>query len=76
MSTKYLENYANLTLFKQETPSISGIARATLLVEKRNNIPRVARWRKLRKTDYPSFVYGVLDKDDTSENEVPTYLVK
>ncbi|MGB4406466.1 MAG: IS1595 family transposase [Sphaerochaeta sp.] len=72
VSTKYLENYANLTIFKQETPSISGIARATLLVEKLSNIPRVARWKELRKTDYPSFVYEVLDMDETSENEVST----
>jgi hypothetical protein len=72
VSTKYLENYANLTIFKQETPSISGIARATLLVEKLSNVPRVARWKELRKTDYPSFVYEVLDKDEPSENEVST----
>jgi transposase-like protein len=72
VSTKYLENYANLTMFKQETPSISGIARATLLVEKLSNAPRVARWKDLRRTDYPSFVYEVLGKNDTSVNEVST----
>ena len=72
VSTKYLENYANLTIFKQETPSISGIARATLLVEKLSNVPRVARWKDLRGTDYPSFVYEVLDKNEPSKNEVST----
>ncbi|MBI9096723.1 MAG: IS1595 family transposase [Sphaerochaeta sp.] len=72
VSTKYLENYANMTIFKQETPSISGIARATLLVEKLSNVPRVARWKDLRGTDYPPFVYEVLDKDEPSKNEVST----
>ena len=71
-STKFLEDYANLTIFKQETPSISGIARATLLVEKLSNVPRIARWKELRGTDYPSFVHEVLDKDETSENKVST----
>jgi len=31
VSTKYLENYANLTIFRQETPGITDITRATLL---------------------------------------------
>ena len=34
VSTKYLENYANLTIFKQETPGITDITRATLLTDK------------------------------------------
>jgi hypothetical protein len=51
---------------------MSGIARATLLVEKLSNVPRVARWKERRNIDYPSFVYEVLDMDETSENGVST----
>ena len=68
VSTKYLENHANLTIFKQEPPSISAITRATLLTDKLRNVSSVARWKDLRVKHYPPFVYDVLDK--TSENEV------
>jgi transposase-like protein len=61
VSTKYLENYANLTIFKQETPGITDITRAALLTDKLRNVPKVARWKDLRAKDYPPFVYGVLD---------------
>jgi hypothetical protein len=56
-----LENYANLTIFKQETPGITDITRAALLTDKLRNVPKVARWKDLRAKDYPPFVYGVLD---------------
>jgi hypothetical protein len=72
VSTKYLENYANPTMVKQETPSISGLAGATLLVGKLGNVPRVARWKDPRGTDYPAFAYEVLDENDTSGNQVST----
>ena len=61
VSTKYLENYANLTIFKQETPGITVITRATLLTDKLRNVSKVARWKDLRDKDYPPFVYEGLD---------------
>jgi len=61
VSTKHLENYANLTIFKQETPGVTAITRATLLTDKLENVYRVARWKDLRAKDYPPFVYEVLD---------------
>jgi len=68
VNTKYLENYANMTIFKQETPSISAISKAALLTEKLSNLPSVALWKDLRGTDYPPFVYDVLEI--TSEDGV------
>ncbi len=70
VSTKYLENYANLTIFKQETPGITVITRATLLTDKLRNVSKVARWEDLRAKDYPPFVYEVLDTKP--EDEVST----
>jgi transposase-like protein len=70
VSTKYLENYANLTIFKQETPGITVITRATLLTDKLRNVSKVARWEDLRVKDYPPFVYEVLDPK--LEDEVST----
>jgi len=61
VSTKYLENYANLTIFKQETPGITATTRATLLADKLRNVSKVARWKDLRDKDYPPFVYEWLD---------------
>jgi hypothetical protein len=61
VSTKYLENYANLTIFKQETPGTTVITRATLLTDKLRNVSKVARWKDLRDKDYPPFVYEGLD---------------
>ncbi|MBZ4673541.1 MAG: hypothetical protein JG773_510, partial [Spirochaeta sp.] len=61
VSTKYLENYANLTIFRQETPGITVITRTSLLTEKLRNVSKVARWKDLRAKDYPPFVYEVLD---------------
>jgi len=57
VSTKYLENYANLTIFKQETPGITVITRASLLTDKLRNVSKVARWKDLRYKFYPPFVY-------------------
>jgi len=70
VSTKYLENYANLTIFKQETPGITARTRATLLTDKLRKVSKVARWKDLRTKDYPSFVYEVLDSKP--EDEVST----
>ncbi|MBI9093665.1 MAG: IS1595 family transposase [Sphaerochaeta sp.] len=67
VSTKYLENYANLTIFKQETPGITVITRATLLTDKLRNVSKVARWEDLRAKDYPPFVYEVLDTKPEDE---------
>lgn len=70
VNTKYLENYANMTIFKQETPGMSAISRTALLTEKLSNLHSVALWKDLRGTDYPQFVYDV--HETTSENEVST----
>ena len=70
VSTIYLENYANLTIFRQETPEITVLARASLLTDKLRNVSKVARWKDLRAMYYPRFVYDVLDT--TSEDEVST----
>ena len=61
VSTKYLENYANLTIFKQETPGITATTRTTLLADKLRNVSKVARWKDLRDKAYPPFVYEGLD---------------
>ncbi len=68
VSTKYLGNHANLTIFKQDTPSISAITKATLLTDKLSKVSSVARWKDLRVKDYPPFVYEVLE--ETSKDEV------
>ena len=68
VSTIYLENYANLTLFNQETPGITVMTRASLLTDKLRNVSKVARWEDLRAMTFPRFVYDVLET--TSENEV------
>ncbi len=65
-------NAFTVRVFREWCPHVARICRATLLVEKLSNVPRIARWKELRKTDYPSFVYEVLDMDETSENEVST----
>jgi transposase-like protein len=62
VSTKYLENYANLTIFKQENPSISAIARASLLTDKLRSVSNVVKWKDLREKEYPPFVYDVFSK--------------
>ena len=70
VSTKYLENYANLTIFKQETPGTTVKTRTSLLTDKLRNVSKVARWKDLRAKDYPQFVYDVLDT--ISEDEAST----
>jgi hypothetical protein len=56
--------------FKQETPGITVITRATLPTDNLRNVSNVARWKDLRAKDYPPFVYEVLDTKP--EDEVST----